>query len=57
MEGETPKYSYQYEKLPQEEKDKVDAILSYLVGMNTREAKLLVMAVDEELVYRSTVLQ
>ena len=50
------KNSYLYEKLSQDNKDKVDAILSYLTGMNTKEAVNLLNTASEELAYRSVVL-
>ena len=50
------KVSYLYEKLSQESKDKVDAILSFLQGMNTKEASRLLNTAEEELSYRSVVL-
>jgi hypothetical protein len=52
---ENEEHSRSYERLSQENKDKVDAILSFLVGMNTKEASSLINAADEELSYRSTV--
>ena len=53
---EDEKYcSFNYERLPQEKKDIVDAILSFLSGMNTQEAKKLIMVIDDELAYRSSV--
>ena len=48
-------YSFNYEELPQEKKDIADAILSFLSGMNTQEAKDLIIVIDYELAYRSTV--
>lgn len=47
--------SYQWGKLSQDAKDKAEAILSYLVGMNTKEASDLLSVVRDELDYRSTI--
>lgn len=47
--------SYQWNKLSNDAKDKAEAILSYLVGMNTKEASDLLSVVKDELDYRSTV--
>ena len=47
--------SYQWNKLSADAKDKAEAILGFLVGMNTKEASNLLSVISDELDYRSTV--
>lgn len=48
--------SYQWGKLSDDAKDKAEAILGYLAGMNTKEASNLLSVISDELDYRSVIL-